>query len=173
MATSMADAMKGLVFDFSGVEEKPEMTEEQYQAEQDVKMLEECCKLNERKASEKELFNFARKWDFLSYKHFSLWLSVNDDYHNAQDELEDAKEFMNEEEIYKLQKKVQGLESQAKAIRGKLYYQIVMRQLQQKDFSPYGENLLKRKSFDCDTFRTVDIEKTVASGYQYIMSYKD
>lgn len=172
MASSFAEALKGIEINFEGVEDK-EMTEEQYQAEQDIKMLEQYMKLAKRNASEKELFQFAKRWNFLSMTHFRLWLSVTDELNNAESDLEFAEDTGMVDEALYLEKKMKELKLQAKNMRQASYYQMMMRLMKKKDYSPYGEDLLKKdlKSKDKDA-RTIDIEKTIASGFQHVMSYK-
>lgn len=165
--TSFAEALKGLDIQFEENTEVEELTEEQYQAQRDIEMLEKYLKMCERNASEKERFRLAQEYGFLSEKHLKLWLSCNDDYQNQLGELE----LYSGKALKEQKKKVKELEAMARNIRDCLYYRIMMHRLGQKDFSPYGEDLLRGKSrFDSDTW-TVDIEATAKSGYQYIMSY--
>ncbi len=167
MATTMAEALKGLNIQFDETTKVQEMTEEQYQAQRDIEMLEKYLKMCERNASEKERFRLAQEYGFVSEQHLKLWLSCSDDYENHLGELE----LYSGKALKEQKKKVEELESMAKNIRSCSYYRFIMRMMGKKDYSPYGENLLKSKSnLDAETW-TVDIEKTAKSGFQHVMSY--
>lgn len=167
MATNFAEALKGLDIKFDENVKVKEMTEEEYQAKQEIEMLERYLKMCERNASEKERFRLAQEYGFVSEKHLKMWLAANDDYHSHLEELE----LYTGKVLKEQKKKVKELESMAKSIRSCSYYRLIMHMMKAKDYSPYGEDLLKYKGhFDEETW-TVDIEKTAESGYQYVMSY--
>ena len=158
--TSFAEAFKNL--DLSGLEAGEELTEDQIQANRDIEMLEKYLKMCERNASEKERFLLAQEYGFLSEKHLKLWLSVNDDFHDKQEHLEDVREFTSPKVLKKMEKEVQELESRARLIRDKRYYRSLMVIMGIKDYSPYGENLLRAKMSDSSL---VNVERTIAQGY--------
>lgn len=168
MATSFAEALKGIDTTQLTENTAPEMTEKEWEAQKEIEMLERYLKMCERNASEKERFYFAQEYGFVSEKHFKLWMATIDEYHNHLEELE-----LYEGKALEVEKEnVKQLESQARNIRNKSYYCMMMRKMKQKDYSPYGENLLKYKGLFAEETRTIDIEAQVASNFQYVMSYK-
>lgn len=140
MATTMAEALKNLNIQFEETE-AIEMNEEQWQAQKDVEVLESYLKMCERHASEKERFRLAQEYGFVSEQHLKLWLSCNDDWRNQLEELG----IYEGEKLRQKQEKAKELEGYAKNIRECDYYCMIMRWIGQKDYSPYGEDLLKRK----------------------------
>lgn len=168
MATSFAEALKGIDTTQFAENTTSEMTTQEWEAHKEIEMLEKYLKMCERNASEKERFRFAQEYGFVSEKHFKLWMATVDDYHNHLEELE----FYEGKALKTEQEKVKQLESQVRNIRRKSYYCMIMRMMKQKDYSPYGENLLKYKGLFDDETRTIDIEATAKSGFQYVMSYK-
>ena len=108
-----------------------------------IEFLERWFKLINRNASAKEKYNFITSHGFLSEKHFNLYQVCANDVIELQFRLEDC-EFSGEDKV-KLEKEIKEKEILANNIKSIPYYRIIMRQLGQKDISPYGINLLKIK----------------------------
>lgn len=139
--------------------EDKEVDAKTYEADMFIEFLEKYLKMCERGASEKERYNLAVENGFLSEKHLSLWLSVNDDFENEREMLESEKEFLSPKEIKKREAKVQELEHYANNIKNPTYYRIVMRQIGAKDYSPYGVNVLRGKTFLDEEARSIDVDR--------------
>lgn len=136
--------------DFQDVE-VPEYTEEQYEADQWIHILETYLKMDERNASEKERHNFVVRHGFLSLNHFNLYLTVSDDVGTLEYELEHNRDFLSPEKVQEMEEKIAFKKSELKKMRDKDYYKIMMRILGQEDYSPYGKDLLKRTSSETFT----------------------
>jgi len=108
-----------------------------------IEFLEKWLKLLERNAPAKERYNFITQHGFLSEKHFGLYSKCIDDVAELQYRLEDC-DFTGEDSN-RLERKLKEAETMANNIKDILYYRIIMRQLGQKDISPYGVDLLKVK----------------------------
>lgn len=146
------------------LEDLPEgktLTDEEIAIQKEIEMLEGWLKLNERNASAKEKFLFAKEHGFVSENHLNLWLSANDDYNNKKEELDLFYE--NSKEYKALLSDVEKLSEMASAIKSPVYYRFMMKQLGKKDFSPYGEDLLRVK--ETDNFWSVDLDRTIKQGY--------
>lgn len=120
-----------------------EFDEKTYEIEEKIKFFEDYLKLVEKKSSEKELHQFVTSHGFVSHKQFSLWLSVSDDADNLQMQLDDEEMYMSLSEKKKIEKEIKERRSMAENIKEPYYYSFIMRQLKQKDISPYGEDILK------------------------------
>lgn len=158
---TFAEALKGI--NLGELPEGEVLTEEQIENQRQIELAEGWLKLYERNASAKEKFQFAQKFGFLSETHLNLWMSADTDYHDKLYELEDLEGYCSNEELAPLRAEVEKLRGMAEAMKGKSYYRIVMRQLGRKDFSPYGEDLLKMK--ESGNSWSVDVEKTIKQGY--------
>lgn len=108
-----------------------------------IEFLEKWLKLIERNAPAKERYNFVTKHGFLSEKHLNLFLACSDDLVILQYRLEDCD--ITGENKAELEKEIKEKETLANNIRNIHYYRIIMRQLGQKDISPYGVDLLRFK----------------------------
>lgn len=124
-----------------------------------IDFLEKYMKMCERGASEKERYHLVTEAGFLSEKHLSLWLSVKDDLDNEREMLEDVRDYISSEEIKEREARIQDLEHRVNNIKKPTYYRLVMRQIGAKDYSPYGVNVLKGKSFLDEEARDIDVDR--------------
>jgi hypothetical protein len=120
-----------------------EVNDTEIKANEQIEFFETWLKMLQRNASDKEKHNFLIKHGFLSINQFELWLSVTDDYRNLEMQLNDDGKFMSSEEYTNMFKEIELRKSMAEDIKRPSYYLFVMRQLDKKDISPYGEDILK------------------------------
>ena len=160
MSTSFAEAFKNIGIeaeDFSNNKEVIKYDEN----DKEIELLEKYYKMKERNASEKEIYNLVTDYGFLSEKHLSCYLQLNDEYHTKKEELEELRDALDHfqdctrREYRELQnkydslfKKVQLLESEAKAAKIPEHYRLMLILTKNKDITPYGEDITKSKYSD-------------------------
>lgn len=143
---TLADALNRANIKPTDFEDRP-IDEKQIKLDMEIEFMENWLKLLERSASEKEKYNFVIKHGFISVNHFSLYLACLDDAQNLKDQLDEIRYNISTNEIKKREKEISEKETMAKNIKNKTYYEIVLRTLGQKDITPYGEDILKRKKY--------------------------
>ena len=150
MASSIADAI----------------SDEELKTQERIEMLSGWVKLMERNASSKEKFLFAKKYGFVSENHMNLWINKSDEYETELEEFEEIKFHLSKEELIKRKRNLDRLRIASDLMKEKSTYRFYMRRLGKKEFSPYGEDLLK-ENFPGEDSNTanVDIERTIKNGY--------
>ena len=161
IASSFAEALKGV--DLGNLEEGCILSEEKIRQNQELELAQGWLNLLERNASAKEKYLFAQKYGFVSETHLNLWMAAEDDYHGKLEELESFGDALHKKELSARKTKVEELKRQVELIRDKQYYRMIMKALGQRDISPYGEDLLRRK--DLSETWDVDIDRTIKNGY--------
>jgi len=117
-----------------------------------IEFLEKWAKLLLRNAPEKEQYKFATDNGFLSANHLKLYMLITGEIAELHFELDSLEDFYEEhaarERKKYIESEIKEKEKMAANIKSIPYYRIVMRQLGQKDISPYGEDLLRTRLKD-------------------------
>lgn len=154
MSTSFTEAFKNI-----GIEaEDFSNNKEVIKYDKEIELLEKYCKMKERNASEKEIYNLVTDYGFLSEKHLSCYLQLNDEYHTKKEELEELRDALDHLQDYtqceymklqneydSLSQKVHLLESEAKAAKLPEHYKLMLTLTKNKDITPYGKDISKLK----------------------------
>ena len=95
MTSSFSEAFAKM--DLLSLPEGDGISEEKYQAEQQIEFYEALLKMSERNASEKEFHNFAKKYGFCSKKHMFLYISIVDDLNNLEETFNSVRDYSSKE----------------------------------------------------------------------------
>jgi hypothetical protein len=139
---SIAEAFKNANIKSNDFKEV-EINEEEVKQNLEIEFLEKWLKMLSRNASEKEKYDFIVKHGFLSVKHFNLYISCKDEADMFECELEDARHYLNSRELNALKLNYEQKRNMANSIKNINYYKIMARHMGEKDFSPYGVDLLR------------------------------
>ena len=144
MSSLMKDALSSI--NINELPEGNEINKEKIEREIQINFYKRYLKMVERSASEKEFHNFAVDNGYLSAKHMRLCISVESDISDVESDMGESlmsndviryREL--EEKLGKLKTMLSGLKLKDKRI---IYYRVLMKQLGEKDISPYGEDML-------------------------------
>lgn len=130
---------KGIsVTDFEDVSVDEESIERKLQ----IEFLEKLLKMQERKASEKEFYRFAKQNGFLSKNHMFMYLTALDEADSASEEAEILSDFGTSKELEKIVGKAAKKRRIAENIKNPAGYRVFMRLLGKQEYSPYGEKIV-------------------------------
>jgi hypothetical protein len=115
--------------------------ENKIECEMEIDFLEKWLKMLERNASEKEKYNFIIKHGFLSVKHFNMYMACKDDAVCIRFDIEGG--YLTDDALKEKERELKEKENLMERIKNINYYKFIMKMMGEKDFSPYGVNLLR------------------------------